>query len=240
MTEEKSEHVRNLIALGKERGYLLYDEVNDLLPTEVHSAEEIEDLLAAIQRQGIGIFEDAFSAKATLAVAEPAEVAEVEHREEAAGDEVELDLSPGLAAKAEDPVRLYLREMGSVPLLKREGEVAIAKRIERGQLLMLKTISRSPIVLKELLATGKDIRQGTRSVKELIRFDEEELTEEVIGKRTRTILKVIDKIENAVCGGGRAGGAARANTEGEEAPVPAGTVPTGANAYRDVAAGALD
>ena len=194
MTEEKSEHVRNLISLGKERGYLLYDEVNDLLPAEVHSAEEIEDLLAVIQRQGIGIFEDAFSAKAALAVAEPVEIAGAVPHAEAAGEEVDLDLSPGLAAKAEDPVRLYLREMGLVPLLKREGEVAIAKRIERGQLLMLKTISRSPIVLKELLATGKEIRQGTRSVKELIRFDEEELTEQVIDKRTRSILRTIDKI----------------------------------------------
>ena len=75
---------------------------------------------------------------------------------------------------------MYLREMGTVPLLTREGEVAIAKRIERGQNLVLKTISRSPIVLKELLAVAKDLRKGARSIKEIVQFDDEELTEEKI------------------------------------------------------------
>ena len=79
---------------------------------------------------------------------------------------------------------MYLREMGTVPLLTREGEVAIAKRIERGQLLVLKTISRSPIVLKELLAVGEDLRNGARSIKEIVQFDEEELTEEKIESKT--------------------------------------------------------
>ena len=90
-------------------------------------------------------------------------------------DEGELDLSSGAAERTEDPVRLYLREMGSVRLLKREGEVAIAKRIERGKTLMRKTTSRSPIVLKELLTAGEELRKGTRSIiiKGIVQCDEE-------------------------------------------------------------------
>jgi RNA polymerase primary sigma factor len=89
---------------------------------------------------------------------------------------------------------MYLREMGTVPLLNREGEVAIAKRIERGQLLVLKTITRSPIILKELLTIGEDLRNGTRSIKEIVQFDDEELTEEKIENKTKNTLKVLDKI----------------------------------------------
>ena len=89
---------------------------------------------------------------------------------------------------------MYLREMGTVPLLTREGEVAIAKRIERGQLLVLKTITRSPIILKEILGVGEDLRRGTRSIKEIVQFDDEELTDEKIEAKTRETLKQIDKI----------------------------------------------
>jgi RNA polymerase primary sigma factor len=90
---------------------------------------------------------------------------------------------------------MYLREMGTVPLLKREGEVAIAKRMERGHLMVLKTISRSPIVLKELIAVAKDLRDGSQSIKEIIQFDREELTEEETENRTREVLRIIGKIE---------------------------------------------
>jgi len=89
---------------------------------------------------------------------------------------------------------MYLREMGTVPLLTREGEVAIAKRIERGQLLVLKTISRAPLILKELLQVGEDLRKGSRSIKEIVQFDDEELTEEKIKAKTDETLKRIDKI----------------------------------------------
>ena len=189
--EEKYDQVRQLINMGKERGYLLYDEVNDLLPPEIHSSEEIDDLLSTFERYGIDVYEDLASAKAALA-ADSGEV--VETKEEAPSDDGELDLTPGSLEKTNDPVRMYLREMGTVPLLTREGEVAIAKRIERGQLLVLKTISRSPIILKELLTVGEDLRRGTRSIKEIVQFDDEELTEEKIEAKTRETLKRIDKI----------------------------------------------
>ena len=191
--EEKYDQVRQLITMGKERGYLLYDEVNDILPAEVHSSEEIDDLLSTFERYGIDVYEDVNSAKAARAAAEAAEAVE---KSDAAPEEneVELDLTPGTLEKTNDPVRMYLREMGTVPLLTREGEVAIAKRIERGQNLVLKTISRSPIVLKELLAAGEDLRQGARSIKEIVQFDDEELTEEKIEKKTKDTLRLLDRI----------------------------------------------
>jgi RNA polymerase primary sigma factor len=189
--EEKYDQVRQLINMGKERGYLLYDEVNDILPAEVHSSEEIDDLLSTFERYGIDVYEDLSSAKAAQA-AEAGEALEV--KEEAPAEEAELDLSPGTLEKTNDPVRMYLREMGTVPLLTREGEVAIAKRIERGQQLVLKAMSRTPIVLKELLQIGDDLRNGSRSIKEIVQFDDEELTDEKIEEKTKQTLRLIGKI----------------------------------------------
>ena len=191
--EEKYDQVRQLIAMGKERGYLLYDEVNDILPAEVHSSEEIDDLLSTFERYGIDVYEDLSSAKAALAAADSTE-AETKEEPGGAAEESDLDLTPGTLEKTNDPVRMYLREMGTVPLLTREGEVAIAKRIERGQLLVLKTITRAPLILKELLQVGEDLRNGSRSIKEIVQFDDEELTEEKIEAKTKETLKQIDRI----------------------------------------------
>jgi RNA polymerase primary sigma factor len=194
--EEKYDAVRQLIAVGKERGYLLYDEVNDSLPAEVHSSEEIDDLLTTFERNGIEIYEDAASAKAARAVEVSTEGGdhEVVVKEDAHEGESDLDLTPGSLEKTNDPVRMYLREMGTVPLLTREGEVTIAKRIERGQLVVMKAITRSPIVIKELIAVGDDLRKGARSIKEIVQFDDEELTEEKIANKTKQTLKHIEKI----------------------------------------------
>ena len=196
--EEKYDAVKQLIAVGKERGYLLYDEVNDSLPAEVHSSEEIDDLLTTFERNGIEIYEDQASAKAARAVEVSSESGDRDAvvKDEAHSDEggSDLDLTPGSLEKTNDPVRMYLREMGTVPLLTREGEVTIAKRIERGQLVVMKSITRSPIVIKELIAVGEDLRKGARSIKEIVQFDDEELTEEKIANKTKQTLKYIDKI----------------------------------------------
>jgi RNA polymerase primary sigma factor len=109
-------------------------------------------------------------------------------------DDVELDLTPGQLEKTNDPVRMYLREMGTVPLLTREGEVEIAKRIERGQNRVMKAISRSPIVIREIVGLGEDLRRGVRNIKEVVTFDEEELTEEILQARVRATVGRIDII----------------------------------------------
>jgi RNA polymerase primary sigma factor len=194
--EEKYEPVRNLISVGKERGYLLTDEINDILPPEARSPEEIEDLLSAFERHDIDIYEDIAAANSAASGLEIAEPVEVHAKEElgAVAEDLELDLTPGLLEKTSDPVRMYLREMGTVPLLKRETEVAIAKRIERGRSLVMKAISRSPLVLKELGAIAADLRKGGRSIKHIVHFDEDELAEEEIEAKTRHTLKLLDEI----------------------------------------------
>src|SRR3981081_4120807 len=192
------EQVRNLITVGKERGYLLSEEVEQVLPAEFHSTEELDDLLSTFERIGISLYEDLAAAKAARATADPitSESPAADWNDKTpVAEESELDLTPGMLDKNNDPVRLYLREMGSVPLLKRQDEVAIAKRMERGHLVVLKSISRSPIVLKELISVGEELRNGTLSIKKIIQFDQEELTEEETENKTREVLRIIGKIE---------------------------------------------
>ena len=105
-----------------------------------------------------------------------------------------MDLTPGTLEKTNDPVRMYLREMGTVPLLTREGEVEIAKRIERGQMRVLKSISRSPIVIREIAALGEDLKRGVRNVKEVVVFDDEELTEDVVQTRVKATVSRIEAL----------------------------------------------
>ena len=182
--------IQQLILIGKERGYLLYDEINDSLPADVHSSQEIDDLLSVVEREGIEVYEDLATANAARAAAEGLEA---DPKEELA-DEGSLDLSFGVDPKSQDSVRIYLREMGSVPLLTRESEVVIAKRIERGQLVVMKAITRSPIIIKEIIAVGEGLRNGVRSIKEIVQFDDEELTEEKIAAKTKKTLRQIEKI----------------------------------------------
>ncbi len=182
--DDKFEDIKKLIDAGKEKGYLTYDEANDLIPHDVHSPEDLDDLLTTIGTQGIDVIEGAKPPSSGFDKAEDVE----------AGEEVDLDLTPGALEKTNDPVRMYLREMGTVPLLTREGEVEIAKRIERGQNRVLKAISRSPIVINEIIALGEDLRKGVRSIKEIVPFDEEEVTDEIVAKRLKDTLNRIDNL----------------------------------------------
>src|SRR5262249_12645456 len=144
-------------------------------------------------RQGIEIYDDTATANAARAAQNLAEGSETDPKEEL-GSESDLDLSVGLSPKSQDPVRVYLTEMGSVPLLTRESEVVIAKRIERRQGVVMKAIIRSPIEIKELIAVGDDVRKGARSIKEIVQFDDEELTEARIASKTRQTLTCINRI----------------------------------------------
>ena len=134
--EEKYDEVKTLITIGKEKGYLLYDEVNDMLPSEVSSSEELDELFDAFGNAGIDVVES----EEKYRELKEAGVASMDKGGRA---EVELDLTPGVLDKTNDPVRMYLREMGTVALLTREGEVEIAKRIEQGKLAAIRSISRT-------------------------------------------------------------------------------------------------
>jgi len=179
--------LKKLIDAGKENGYLTYNEVNDRIPHEVHSPEDLDDLLTTIGTQGIDMLEG--QPKLPSSALEQQFEKEVE-----ASEDVELDPTSGAFERTGDPVRIYLREMGMVPLLTREGEVDIAKRIERGQLRVLKALSRSPIIIREIIAMGEDLENGVRSIKEIVTFDEEELTEEILQNRVSGITSRINEL----------------------------------------------
>jgi RNA polymerase primary sigma factor len=183
--DDKFEDIKKLIDTGKEKGYLTYDQVNDLIPQDVQSPDDLEDLLTTIGTQGIDVLEG------------PKMPSLDREEAEELGEDVELDLTPGALEKTNDPVRMYLREMGTVPLLTREGEVEIAKRIERGQNRVLKALSRSPIVIRELLAMGEDLKKGVRSIKEVVTFDEEEITDEIVQARLNDFTGKIDELAKA-------------------------------------------
>ncbi len=190
MAEEFDNHeedVERIIETGKEKGYLTYGEVNDLLPGDITSPDELDDLMTTINTQGIDVLTEGRRGSKV-----DADESDNESGED--GDDVELDLSPGTLEKTNDPVRMYLREMGTVPLLTREGEVEIAKRIERGQLRVMKAISRSSIVIREIVALGEDLKRGVRNIKEVVTFDEEELTEEILAARVKATVSRTDEL----------------------------------------------
>jgi len=162
--------------------------VNDLIPNDVRSPEDLDDVLATIGTLGIDVLER--QPKLPSSALKRTFEEEVEP-----GGGLGLDLVPGTVEQTDDPIRIYLREMGVVPLLTREGEVDIAKRIERGQRRVLKALSRSPIVIREVLAIGEDLKRGVRSIKEIVVFDEEEITEKVLQNRVKDTTHRIDELQ---------------------------------------------
>src|SRR5882724_9757272 len=180
--------IKKLTDDRKEKGYLTYNEVNDLIPHGVHSPEDRDDLLTVIGTRGIDVLEGQFKLPSSALEKRFAKEVEI-------GEDIALDLTPGALETTSDPARIYLREMGVVPLLTREGEVDIAKRIERGQLRVLKALSRSPIVIRQIRAIGEDLRHGVRSIKEIVVFDEEEVTEEILQNRVKDITRRIDQLQ---------------------------------------------
>src|SRR5947207_209713 len=186
--EEKYDEVRQLINIGKEKGYLLYDEVNELLPSEITSSDELDDLFNTFGSAGIEVIDsDQKYLRDEKTIDRTAEGAE----------ELELDLTPGALDKTNDPVRMYLREMGTVPLLTREGEVEIARRIERGKLAVIKSISRTPLIAKRIIQLGDQLETGERTIRELVIFNDEEITDERIAERSRQVQKQIDAVRKA-------------------------------------------
>ena len=152
--------------------------------------------MSSFENDGIEVYEDASAAKVARGLPEVAESTEPAMRYDAARAEdhgIDPIISP--PEKNSDPVRTYLREMALVPLLTREREVSIAKRMERGHKLVLKTISRSPLVLKELISIGEELRTDARPIKTIIHFYEEELTAEKMEDKKRHVLRIIDKVE---------------------------------------------
>ena len=185
--EERYDEIQQLIIVGKERGYLLFDEINDLLPAEIASSEELDELFNSLGNAGIDVVEseDKYKEKKRL------------ERAGETSDEPEFNLAPSPIDKTSDPVRMYLREMGTVPLLTRDGEVEIARRIERGKLTVLKTLSRTPSVARAIVAFGAELQAGDRSPREMVIVQEETLPEGRVADPGRQLLGRIEAIRAA-------------------------------------------
>jgi RNA polymerase primary sigma factor len=196
LIQEKHDLVGNLISLGKSRGYVLNEEVNDVLSAEEHTTEEIDNLFSTFERDGTEIFEDLAAARAAHTTLEVTQRVDLGPRNDAIHEEeTEIERPVHSVQKSTDPVSTYLREMGVVPLLTRETEIVLAKRMERGKLRVLKTVSRSPIVAKELITVGEELRKGTLSIKKIVHLQEEELTDDKIEEKLRQTLRTIHQIE---------------------------------------------
>src|SRR5918911_4921591 len=171
--KDRDDVMQRLLELGGDKKYLTFDDLNRELPDNVVSPDDIEDVLQKLEGSNIVVADsDERLLEQAAALATDEDVID-----DALDEDIELDLSAGALEKTNDPVRLYLREMGVVPLLTREGEVAIAKRIERGQLKTQKAISRSPIAVCELLKIGDELEAGKLNIRDVVNFsDQAELT----------------------------------------------------------------
>ena len=175
--------IKNRFMLDNTKTEVSEDEASELLPSDANSPE-VDDMLSAIGTRGLDVVEGE----------SPSPFTALEQRIALESEEVELDLTPGAAESTSDPVRVYLREMGASPLLTREEEVEIAKRIERGQITSLKALSRSPIVIHQVLAIGEDLKHGLRSIKDTVVIDDEEITDEILQKRVADTTAKIERL----------------------------------------------
>ena len=177
--EDKFEGLQRLVQLGKEKGYVLYDEVSEVLPGDLPGGNEREDVLAGLDVAGIEILE---------------EPKDFDKKLDESEEPLDLDLPAGIGEKVNDPVRMYLREMGTVPLLTREGEVEIARRIERGQNTVLKSLSRAPLVLQEICSMAEDMERDALSARDVVQIADPILTDELVEEKRREFTAVAEEI----------------------------------------------
>ncbi len=182
--ENKYDEIKTLIDIGKEKGYLLYDEVNDTLPPELTSSEDLDEFFSLLSNAGIEVIDSDQKYREEKPLERNAE----------GNDEAALNLSPSALEKSNDPVRMYLREMGTVPLLTREGEVEIAKRIEKGKKSVIKTISRTATTARIIITLGEQLRRGERTVRELVVFQDDEVSDSHLANRGKKLLDQIDQV----------------------------------------------
>src|SRR5437868_2290363 len=165
--ETRRTRLKNLIKLGKERGFLTYSEINDHLPDDLVDAEQIEAIISTFGDMGIQVYDQAPDQETLLIASDAAPVAQtdedVEEQAEAALSTVDSEFG-----RTTDPVRMYMREMGSVELLSREGEIAIAKRIEEGMNQMLTTLAFQPQMIAEVLGDYDRVEKGEVRLSDII------------------------------------------------------------------------
>lgn len=165
MEDMKIAEVKQLISIGKEKGFLTYDEVNDILPTEIVSSEKIDDIFLMFGAMDIDIVDNESDIKADKDEASPAMTIEMP---------TPVPLGEEMMGRTDDPVRMYLREMGMVPLLTREGEVMIAKKIEQGRKIIERVLTQAPITAKEIVALKNRLERGDIMIKDIVSIEDED------------------------------------------------------------------
>src|SRR5438094_3655857 len=192
MSEEpKLEELDRLISVGKQKGYLTYDEVNDALPSDIVSLDQLDDIMMMFGAMDIEVVDSVKAARLPAEIEPPAP--EVDDDDD--GPAEPIDLTPGPVGRTEDPVRLYLREMGRVALLTREGEIALAKRIEEGKNQATVAILSTNLALERFRELRELLRTNEISIKEVVDVNEEEFTEEKEAELTRTVVNAFGAVE---------------------------------------------
>jgi RNA polymerase primary sigma factor len=201
--EDSMEEVKHLISIGKEKGFLTYEELNNALPADVVSSEQIDNIMIMFGEMDIDIIDSSDESKYQAAPSESEqEGKETEEYEaelfeaevDAEGEEIKIDLTPGTVGRTDDPVRLYLKEMGTVPLLSREEEVEIAKRIEAGEREVAAVIFSMPITTNEVVSLGDRLKKEKISIREVVSAYEEDMEEFVEADEKELLKKTLDKI----------------------------------------------
>src|SRR3984957_10286487 len=177
--DEKFDGLQRLVELGKGKGYVLFDEVSEVLPGDMASGSDLEEVLASLDVAGIEILE---------------EPKDFEKKLDEGEEVIDLDLPAGVGDKVNDPVRMYLREMGTVPLLTRDGEVEIARRIERGQSTVLKSLSRAPLAIQEIIAMNEEMAKEILSARDVLQISDPILTDEIVEEKRREFVRSVEDI----------------------------------------------
>src|SRR5512134_652503 len=186
--EPKIEELDKLIAKGKQKGFLTYDEVNDALPSDVVSLDQLDDIMMMFGSMDIELVDSAKPVRLPSEIETPAEPDDDE------GDR-RIDLTPGPVGRTEDPVRLYLREMGKVALLTREGEITLAKRIEEGKDEATAAILSTSLAVEKIRALRDELRQDIIPIKDVVDFPEEESTEEKEAALRRSVIRELGNVD---------------------------------------------
>jgi RNA polymerase primary sigma factor len=190
--EPKIEELDKLIAKGKQKGFLTYDEVNDALPSDLVTLDQLDDIMSLFGSMDIELVDS------TKAVRLPSEMSAHAADPEPDDDEPEprrIDLTPGPVGRTEDPVRLYLREMGKVALLTREGEITLAKRIEEGKDEATAAILSTSLAVEKIRSLREELREDLIPIKDVVDFPEEESTEEKEAALRRSVIRELGNVD---------------------------------------------
>ena len=185
------QHIKALIAEGKKKGFLTFEELNKALPADLNKSDQIEEIISIFDQLDIAIVDEKVGKDLSAASLEE----EVETNDDDQLQLAESDESPDYPSRSSDPVRMYLREMGAVGLLDREGEVYIAKKIEAGEMEVLYALVEVPVAVEELIQVGDDLRRNRVKLKDVVKtIEEDDPSEEEMNQRER-VIKLLEDVK---------------------------------------------